>query len=106
MLMQGQGSSGILHAQPVGLLLQLLLGCGEAPERLATLQALQTAIGEPQSYLVQQYCLPPSQLPVSGVESLVQCLLRSPAADGLGCGEAPERLAILHALQTAIGEPI
>lgn len=40
-----QGPPGITHAQPVGILLQLLLGCGEASERLATLQALQSAMG-------------------------------------------------------------
>ena len=43
---QARVPGGIVHAQPVGILLQLLLGCGEASERLATLQALQTAMGE------------------------------------------------------------
>ena len=35
----------VVHAQPVGILAQLLGSCGEAAEREVTLQALHTCIG-------------------------------------------------------------
>ena len=37
----------LVHAQPVGILAQLLGSCGEAAEREATLQALHACIGAP-----------------------------------------------------------
>ena len=68
----------VVHAQPVGILAQLLGSCGEAAEREATLQALHTCIG---AWLV------PAWYPASAPETsgIVQCAAEEMKLSATAC---------------------